>query len=326
MQCPHCLHHFFSEPRRFDLGPCGEDQWALTLEACPNCNDATIILYRRRPVGIATATMVYPKGTGRPALPTVVPWQYASDYQEAARLLPDSPQASAAVSRHCLRRLFHETIGMCSTDFARELDLLLASRQLPRYLADALDAVRNFADFAAHPEKGTTPGAISDVQPGEAEWLLDTLDALFNFYFVQPAETERRRTALLGASTRHGRIQSRRRKGVASRKLALQLAVSGDHFLKRVVQQRPALVQGLALRDHFRPFDQLAHVAGRVEVARVRADRLVAPADVFPAVAVAADVLQADRRVGQHLDRALPRPLESLAIGHCVSRENKTAP
>lgn len=198
MQCPHCLHHFYSQPRQFELGECGEDHWALTLEACPNCNDSMIFLYRRRPVGVATATMVYPKGSGRSPLPAVVPWQYAADYQEAARLLPDSAKASAAVSRHCLRRLFHETIGMCSTDFGRELELLVASRQLPRYLADALDAVRHFANFAAYPEKSTAPGTISDVQPGEAEWLLDTLDALFNFYFVQSAETERRRAALLG--------------------------------------------------------------------------------------------------------------------------------
>jgi Domain of unknown function (DUF4145) len=198
MQCPHCLHHFFSSPREFDLGQCGEHRWALTLEACPNCNDSTIILSRCPPVGAATVMMVYPKGMGRPSLPPVVPGRYASSYEEAARLLPDSPKASAAVSRYCLRRLIHDMLGMRSTDFARELDLLLASRQLPRHLADALDAVRHFADFAAHPEKSTSPGAISDVQAGEAEWLLDTLDLLFNYFFVQPADTERRRAALLG--------------------------------------------------------------------------------------------------------------------------------
>jgi hypothetical protein len=197
MQCPHCLHHFYSQPREFDLGECGQDHWALSLEPCPNCNDATIVLYRQRPVGAVTVSMVYPKGTGRPALPEIVPWKYASDYQEAARLLPDSPKASAAVSRYCLRRLLHETIGIRGTDFAHELDVVLGSRQLPRYLADALETVRQFADFTANPEKSTAPGAISEVQHGEAEWLLDTLDALFNFYFVQPAETERRRAALL---------------------------------------------------------------------------------------------------------------------------------
>jgi hypothetical protein len=142
-------------------------------------------------------TMVYPKAVGRPPLPDTVPPIYAEEYREAAGLLPYSPRASAAVSRHCLRRLFHEMIGIRSTDFARELDLVLASKQVPRYLADVLEGVRHFADFAAHPEKGTAPDAVSDVQAGEAEWLLDTLDGLFSFYFVQPAETQKRRAALL---------------------------------------------------------------------------------------------------------------------------------
>jgi hypothetical protein len=141
--------------------------------------------------------MVYPKAVGRPPLPDTVPPIYADEYREAAGLLPYSSRASAAVSRHCLQRLFHEMIGIHSTHFARELDLVLASKQVPRYLADALEGVRNFADFAVYPEKSTAPDAVTDVQAGEAEWLLDTLEALFNFYFVQPAETQKRRAALL---------------------------------------------------------------------------------------------------------------------------------
>ena len=39
-------------------------------------------------------------------------------------------------------------------------------------------------------------GEVIDVEPGEAEWLLDTLEGLFDFYFVQPAILERKRAAL----------------------------------------------------------------------------------------------------------------------------------
>ena len=32
-----------------------------------------------------------------------------------------------------------------------------------------------------------------EVEPGEAEWLLETLEGLFDFYFVQPARLENKR-------------------------------------------------------------------------------------------------------------------------------------
>jgi len=35
--------------------------------------------------------------------------------------------------------------------------------------------------------KDTTTGEIVDVEPHEAEWNLDVLESLFDFYYVQPA-------------------------------------------------------------------------------------------------------------------------------------------
>jgi hypothetical protein len=35
-----------------------------------------------------------------------------------------------------------------------------------------------------------------DVEPGEAEWLLDVIEGLFDFYFVQAAIVETKREAL----------------------------------------------------------------------------------------------------------------------------------
>jgi hypothetical protein len=35
-----------------------------------------------------------------------------------------------------------------------------------------------------------------DVEPGEAEWNLDVLDALFDVYFVQPALAAKRKAEL----------------------------------------------------------------------------------------------------------------------------------
>ena len=69
-------------------------------------------------------------------------------------------------------------------------------KQLPTHLAEDVDAIRHLGNFAAHPIKSTNTGEVVDVEPGEAEWLLGLLEGLFDFYFVQPAISKRKRDAL----------------------------------------------------------------------------------------------------------------------------------
>jgi len=83
-----------------------------------------------------------------------------------------------------------------TSDLADEIQQVLDSKSLLTHLAEAIDAVRNIGNFAAHPIKSKSTGEIVEVQPGEAEWLLDTLEGLFDFYFVQPAVLKRKRDAL----------------------------------------------------------------------------------------------------------------------------------
>jgi hypothetical protein len=63
-------------------------------------------------------------------------------------------------------------------------------------LADDLDALRTVGNFAAHPMKSTNTGEVVDVEPGEAEWMLDLLDDVFDQYFVGPAKRARNREQL----------------------------------------------------------------------------------------------------------------------------------
>jgi hypothetical protein len=44
--------------------------------------------------------------------------------------------------------------------------------------------------------KSKSTGEVVDVEPGEAEWLLDVLEGLFGFYFVEPATLEQKRNEL----------------------------------------------------------------------------------------------------------------------------------
>lgn len=140
--------------------------------------------------------MVHPKAPSRAPLSPEVPDPYRSDYQEACLVLADSPKASAALSRRCLQSILRDVAKVKKADLSKEIEEVLASNQLPSYLADSIDAVRHIGNFAAHPMKSTNTGEIVEVEPGEAEWTLDVLEGLFDFYFVQPAIIKIKRDAL----------------------------------------------------------------------------------------------------------------------------------
>jgi hypothetical protein len=141
--------------------------------------------------------VVYPKGgTSRNPVPSVVPKPLQEDYNEACLVLADSPKASAALSRRCLQTILRDHARVKPQNLNKEIDEVVASNTLPTHLSNDLHAIRAVGNFAAHPTKDTSTGEIVAVEPGEAEWLLDLLEGLFDFYFVAPAETQRRRDEL----------------------------------------------------------------------------------------------------------------------------------
>ena len=81
-------------------------------------------------------------------------------------------------------------------DLFKEIQEVIDGGKLPSHIADSLDAVRNIGNFAAHPIKSLSTGEIVPVEPGEAEWNLDVLESLFDFYFIAPARTKTRKVAL----------------------------------------------------------------------------------------------------------------------------------
>jgi hypothetical protein len=140
--------------------------------------------------------LCYPKGVSRIPLGPEVPPQFADDYREACLTLPDSAKASAALSRRCLQHLLREKAGVKHSNLADEIQQVLDSGKLPSHLNESLDAIRNIGNFAAHPIKSKASGEIIEVEAGEAEWNLDVLESLFDFYFTQPAILKKKRDAL----------------------------------------------------------------------------------------------------------------------------------
>lgn len=205
MECPHCLKSFHAQRQIRELAKDQEGHWGVAFFQCPAC--ARVIVYlgnctHIRQNGVTALTdvsllqLVKPKGANRPPPPQEVPKQYSEDYKEACIVLPDSAKASAALSRRCLQHLLRGEAKVKHQDLFKEIQDVIDGATLPSHIAESLDAVRNIGNFAAHPIKSQSTGEIVPVEAGEAEWNLDVLESLFDFYFVAPARTKARKDAL----------------------------------------------------------------------------------------------------------------------------------
>ena len=209
MKCPHCnvaIHsrfqsHFAIEEKQFQLpngGIAHKGNWKIKHQQCPECGKSILLIERestRSNAGQVGQFMAYPQKYTRP-VPAEVPDTYRQDYVEACKVLEDSPKASAALSRRNLQAVLRDKAGTKSKDLFDQIEEVTTSGKVPSHIAEDLHAVRNIGNFAAHTIKSTSTGAIVEIEPGEAEWNLDVLDLLFDFYFVQPAISAKRKAEL----------------------------------------------------------------------------------------------------------------------------------
>jgi hypothetical protein len=203
MKCPHCDTgiHFTPETKFIFSLSDGRfsKQWSALYQACSECSEPIIFLKRLTiwsasgTVTDATQFLAFPVGGVARPVPAEVPDPYKQDFNEACAVLSISPKASAALSRRNLQAIIHDKAGVKARDLNVEIETLIASRTLPSHISEGLHAVRMIGNFAAHPTKANSTGDIVEVETGEAEWNLDVLESLFDFYFVQPAINAKRK-------------------------------------------------------------------------------------------------------------------------------------
>lgn len=114
MKCPHCIVEFHATPKQIYLEADLTTEWGAESYICPKCHKIIIYLVSGRTSqslpGVFTFSdssihiLVYPKGSNRTLVSPEVPSNLAVDYNEACLVLPDSPKASAALSRRCLQK------------------------------------------------------------------------------------------------------------------------------------------------------------------------------------------------------------------------------
>lgn len=226
MKCPHCSVEFYSQFKNTEIYSYGIDvfngdmypvieshSYSISSASCPACNK--VILYLKQKIfnsldtegslDAESSEMIYPISTIRTCPKEVDNPYIKQDFIEACSVLNISPKASAALSRRCLQSLLQEKAGVIKKNLSEEIQEVIDSGSLPSHLSDSIDAIRNIGNYAAHPLKSTALGEILDVEPGEAEWALDVLELLFDFYYVQPAKLVAKRAALNAKLTAAGK-------------------------------------------------------------------------------------------------------------------------
>jgi len=170
----------------------------LQYSTCPGCGTLYYLLIGSNGGGYM---ILHESSSGslETVAPIEVPIAIASDYNEAQAVIALSPKASAALARRCLQHLLRER-GYKQHDLVKQVEAVLSeedpAKSVPDTLRVALDAVRNFGNFSAHPLTDKTTLQIIDVEAGEAEWCLEILIECFECFYVRPARAAERKAAL----------------------------------------------------------------------------------------------------------------------------------
>lgn len=167
---------------------CQEADFYICFSKCTSCDGVIVAKHTR-----GEWELLVPRAGLRNALSDNVPDAIAADYNEAGLTLPVSTKASAALTRRALQATLKDQ-GTTKRDLFDQLDEMKPA--LPAYIQEFIDAVRIGGNMSVHPKISSSTMEIVDVEPGEAEWLLDLLDLLFDHYYDKPAQSAARMTAL----------------------------------------------------------------------------------------------------------------------------------
>lgn len=130
------------------------------------------------------------------AFPTYIPAAILDDYLEACLIRDKSPKASATLSRRCLQGMIRDFWGVKPGRLVDEIDAIQA--QVDPITWSAIDALRKLGNIGAHMEKDIN--LIVDVDPNEADLLLELIETLLNEWYVNREERKNRMSALVAAA------------------------------------------------------------------------------------------------------------------------------
>lgn len=136
---------------------------------------------------IVFSQMLIPQGSAKPQ-PDYIPEPLREDYYEACLIRDLSPKASATLTRRCLQGMIRDFPKIAKPTLAKEIEALKATvedgsadRSISIESVEAIDHVRGVGNIGAHMEKDID--LIIEVDPGEAQALIDLVELLFEEWY-----------------------------------------------------------------------------------------------------------------------------------------------
>ena len=130
-----------------------------------------------------------PDSRARPQ-PEYIPCVLRDDYVEACKIRDLSPKASATLARRCLQGMIRDFCGISEPTLYREIETLKKSVEAgegPKGVSidsvEAIDYIRKIGNIGAHMEKDIN--VIVDVDPEEAQVLIELIETLFEEWYVE---------------------------------------------------------------------------------------------------------------------------------------------
>ena len=208
-KCPYCGHAQIVTDKTFavndiriqnDLSKHGKIGGQITSIVCSNddCKEITLafslceVAYRGVDWYLTKnkhySWQLLPESTAKPQ-PDYIPQPIVENYHQACRIRDLSANASAAMSRRCLQGMIRDFCGIAFPTLAKEINKLRAQvdegkgpQGVNHDTMDAIDHVRSIGNIGAHMEKDIN--LILDVEPAEAQALIDLIELLFEEWYV----------------------------------------------------------------------------------------------------------------------------------------------
>jgi hypothetical protein len=122
--------------------------------------------------------------------PGYIPRPILQDYEEACLIRDLSAKASATLARRCLQGIIRDFWSVKPGRLVDEIESI--KEKVDPLTWDAIDAVRKVGNIGAHMEKDIN--LILDVEPAEANLLLNLIETLLKDWYIT---REERRSRLL---------------------------------------------------------------------------------------------------------------------------------
>jgi Domain of unknown function (DUF4145) len=170
---------------------------------CSNeeCEQLIVRVHEQRITGVLSPLLRTDSWIARPRfgeterpIHALVPEPFRTDYAEAAAILEISHRMSAVLSRRILGDLLKKYAGKEQGTLAAQIDAFTGESGHPSSVTSNLHHFREVANFGAHTQEDQQAEdgepVVIDVDRDEAEWTLDMVDRLFDYFIVQPAKDE----------------------------------------------------------------------------------------------------------------------------------------